>query len=154
MDFISEQKFLLVSPKKIRPLASLAKKLTPIRAIDVLPFSGKKASEPLVKVIKSAVANDRVEGASEEALPFKEIRISRALMDGLKLAGITSVEIERLPKSMVIIMTVSRPGVVIGRGGTGIEDIKKFILGIVSEVRKEKIKDMKIDLRVNESSYP
>nr|AKQ05566.1 50S ribosomal protein L22, large subunit ribosomal protein L22 [uncultured Microgenomates bacterium Rifle_16ft_4_minimus_24682] len=76
MDFISEQKFLLVSPKKIRPLASLAKKLTPIRAIDVLPFSGKKASEPLVKVIKSAVANARVKGVSEESLTFKEIRIS------------------------------------------------------------------------------
>src|SRR3972149_11966112 len=67
----------------------------------------------------------------------EDIKIRAALMDRLKLAGITSVEIERLPKSMVIIMTVSRPGVVIGRGGTGIEDIKKFILGIVSEVRKE-----------------
>src|SRR3989304_2869125 len=76
MDFISEQKFLLVSPKKIRPLASLAKKLTPIRAIDVLPFSGKKASEPLVKVIKSAVANARVKGVGEESLTFKGIRIS------------------------------------------------------------------------------
>ncbi|OGM57964.1 30S ribosomal protein S3 [Candidatus Woesebacteria bacterium RIFCSPHIGHO2_12_FULL_46_16] len=84
----------------------------------------------------------------------EDIKIRRALMDRLKLAGITSVEIERLPKSMVIIMTVSRPGVVIGRGGTGIEDIKKFILGIVSEVRKEKIKDMKIDLRVNEVKNP
>lgn len=64
------------------------------------------------------------------------------------------MEIERLPKSMVITMTVSRPGVVIGRGGTGIEDIKKFILGILSVVRKEKIKDMKIDLRVNEVKNP
>src|SRR3989304_3145168 len=84
----------------------------------------------------------------------EDIKIRRALMDRLKLAGISSVENERLPKSMVIIMTVSRPGVVIGRGGTGIEDIKKFILGIVSEVRKEKIKDMKIDLRVNEVKNP
>lgn len=84
----------------------------------------------------------------------EDIKIRRALMERLKLAGITSVEIERLPKSMVIIMTVSRPGVVIGRGGTGIEDIKKFILGIISEVRKEKIKDMKIDLRVNEVKNP
>ena len=76
MQYISEQKFLIMSPKKIRPLASLAKKLSPLRAIDVLPFSGKKASEPLVKVIRSAVANARARGASEEALTFKEIRIS------------------------------------------------------------------------------
>jgi small subunit ribosomal protein S3 len=80
----------------------------------------------------------------------EDIKIRKALMNRLKLAGITSVEIERLPKSLVIIMSVSRPGVVIGRGGTGIEDVKKFILSIISEVRKKKIADMKIDLKVNE----
>jgi len=46
-------------------------------------------------------------------------------MQRLQIAGITQVEIERLPKSVVIIVTVSRPGVVIGRGGSGIEDTKK-----------------------------
>lgn len=93
------------------------------------------------------------EGSYKDYL-VEDIKIRAALMERLKLAGITSVEIERLPKSMVIIMTVSRPGVVIGRGGTGIEDVKRFILGIISEVRKEKIKDLKIDLRVNEVKNP
>jgi len=85
---------------------------------------------------------------------IEDIRIRKALMDRLKLAGITSVEIERLPKSMVIVMTVSRPGVVIGRGGTGIEDVKKFVLEEISKVRGKKIKDLKIDLRVNEVKNP
>jgi len=67
-------------------------------------------------------------------------------MAKLKLAGITSVEIERLPKSMVVTITVSRPGVVIGRGGTGIEDVKKYILQIMSEVRHKKIQNLKIDM--------
>ncbi|MCJ7805374.1 30S ribosomal protein S3 [Patescibacteria group bacterium] len=85
---------------------------------------------------------------------IEDIRIRKALMERLKLAGITSVEIERLPKSMVIVMTVSRPGVVIGRGGTGIEDVKKFVLEEISKVRGKKIKDLKIDLRVNEVKNP
>ena len=85
---------------------------------------------------------------------LEDIKIRKALMEKLKLAGITSVEIERLPKSMAVIMTVSRPGVVIGRGGTGIEDVKKYVLGIIREVRKEKVKDLKIDLRVNEIKNP
>jgi small subunit ribosomal protein S3 len=84
----------------------------------------------------------------------EDIKIRKALIEKLKLAGITQVEIERLPKSMVIAVTVSRPGVVIGRGGTGIEDLKKFILGIISEVRGKKIADLKIDLKVSEIKNP
>jgi small subunit ribosomal protein S3 len=85
---------------------------------------------------------------------IEDIKIRRALMEKLKLAGIISVEIERLPKSLVIIMTVSRPGVVIGRGGTGLEDIKKQILDIIRKNRGEKVKDLKIDLQVNDIKNP
>ncbi len=85
---------------------------------------------------------------------YEDIQIRKALMEKLKLAGVTEVAIERLPKSMVITLTVSRPGVVIGRGGSGIEDVKNFIVKIISEVRKKSIKDLKIDLRVNEVKNP
>jgi len=43
---------------------------------------------------------------------FEDIKIREALIKKLKLAGINNVEIERLTKSMVITITVSRPGVV------------------------------------------
>lgn len=85
---------------------------------------------------------------------IEDIKIRRVLMEKLKLAGIISVEIERLPKSLVIIMTVSRPGVVIGRGGTGLEDVKKQILEIIQKIRGEKVKDLKIDLQVNDIKNP
>jgi small subunit ribosomal protein S3 len=85
---------------------------------------------------------------------IEDIKIRRALMKKLKLAGIINVEIERLPKNIVITMTVSRPGVVIGRGGTGLEDLKKFILEIIRKSRGEKIKDLKIDLQVNDIKNP
>lgn len=85
---------------------------------------------------------------------IEDIQIRRALMDKLKLAGIDDVTIERLPKSIVINLNVSRPGVVIGRGGTGIEDVKRFILDIISDIRHKKVKDMKIDLKVNEIKNP
>jgi len=85
---------------------------------------------------------------------IEDIKIRRALMEKLKLAGIISVEIERLPKSIIIIMTVSRPGVVIGRGGTGLEDLKKQILAIIKKNRGETVKDLKIDLQVNDIKNP
>ena len=84
----------------------------------------------------------------------EDVKIRKGLMDKLKLAGITTVEIERLPKSMVVIITVSRPGVVIGRGGTGIEDVKKFIVNTMNETRQKKVKDVKIDIRINEVKNP
>ncbi len=84
----------------------------------------------------------------------EDIKIRSKLMEKLKLAGVTSVEIERLPKSMVVAITVSRPGVVIGRGGTGIEDVKKYILTTISEVRKKVVKNLKIDIRINEVKNP
>ena len=66
------------------------------------------------------------EDSSYKDFLLEDIKIRKALFERLKLAGITNVEIERLPKSMVIILTVSRPGIVIGRGGTGLEDLKKY----------------------------
>lgn len=85
---------------------------------------------------------------------LEDIKIRQALMEKLKLAGITEVEIERLPKSIVISMAVSRPGVVIGRGGSGLEEVKKYILDILREVRKKNVSDLKIDLKVNEIKNP
>ena len=79
---------------------------------------------------------------------LEDIKIRKALMQKLSLAGIVKVEIERLPKSIVIIVSVSRPGVVIGRGGSGIEDLKKYVTNILVG------KQQKVDLRVNEVKNP
>ena len=76
MEFIATQKFLLLSPKKIRPIVDVARALTPAKAIEVLPFTGKKAAEPIVKVIKTAIANANQKGVSPDNLRFKEIRVS------------------------------------------------------------------------------
>jgi len=85
---------------------------------------------------------------------IEDVKIRRALMAKLRLAGITGVEIERLPKSMVVAVSVSRPGVVIGRGGSGIEEVKKYVLEVIGKARGEDIKNLKIDFKVNEVKNP
>lgn len=85
---------------------------------------------------------------------FEDIKIREVLMDKLKLAGVVSVEIERLPKSMQISIFVSRPGVVIGRGGSGLEDVKKTVINTISKSKGVKVKDLKIDIRVVEIKNP
>lgn len=75
MEYKSEQKHLLLSPRKIRPVVDVIKKMSPIKALEALPFVKKRASEYLYKVIKSALANATQKGADVNNLVFKEIQI-------------------------------------------------------------------------------
>lgn len=83
-------------------------------------------------------------------LLLEDIKIRKELMKKLTAAGIVGVEIERQPKSLVVMVTVSRPGVVIGRGGSGIEELKKFIVSLLKDSKATKVSNIKIDLKVNE----
>lgn len=76
MEIKSVQKFVKTSPRKLRLVANLAKKMSPAEAIEALPFSRKRAAVPLIKVIKTAIANAKEKGAKEESLIFKEIQIN------------------------------------------------------------------------------
>ena len=58
---------------------------------------------------------------------LEDNKIRRFWEAKLKLAGITSIEIKRSINSVDIFMNVSRPGVVIGRGGSSLEILKKDI---------------------------
>jgi|SRR3989338_6422866 len=59
---------------------------------------------------------------------LQDIKIRDLLMKKLRPAGIHSVEIERAVNKLKVIIFVSRPGVLIGRGGSGLTEIKKFLL--------------------------
>jgi large subunit ribosomal protein L22 len=75
MDFIATQKYLIESPRKIREVVALVKKLSPSESILKLEFVSKKAAEPLIKVIKTAMGQAKKAGISEDALKFKEIQV-------------------------------------------------------------------------------
>jgi small subunit ribosomal protein S3 len=81
----------------------------------------------------------------------QDIKLRTALMDRLKAAGITQVVIERSLRSMNITVFVTRPGVVIGRGGSGIEELKKYITTMVSPKTGQ---IPKIELKVEEVEKP
>ena len=57
--------------------------------------------------------------------------------------GVEKVEIERLPGKTIIIISSSRPGLIIGRGGTGIEELKRQLEKMISKEKKE----LKIEIK-------
>ncbi|MBU2577303.1 30S ribosomal protein S3 [Patescibacteria group bacterium] len=69
---------------------------------------------------------------------LEDISLRNYLMKKLKLAGIIGVKIERSINKIKIIPQVTRPGVVIGRGGTGLEELKKELAKMVSISEPEK----------------
>lgn len=57
----------------------------------------------------------------------EDIEIREFIMKKWKAAAIADVEIERSSGTLKLIIKTSRPGVLIGRGGTGIGDISNLI---------------------------
>jgi small subunit ribosomal protein S3 len=69
---------------------------------------------------------------------LEDIKIRKFLKKKLTLAGVIRVQIERFINKMKITLFASRPGVVIGRGGSGLEMLKKRLVGMVSIDEPEK----------------
>lgn len=80
------------------------------------------------------------------ALLKEDVRIREYLETHLRKAGISRIDIERLNDGTVtVIITTAKPGLIIGRGGAGVEELKKRIrtkLGIKTEL-KVNIEDVK-----------
>jgi small subunit ribosomal protein S3 len=58
----------------------------------------------------------------------EDIKIRDLLMKKLRPAGVSRVEIERASNKTKVLIFVARPGVLIGRGGTGLTDLKKYLM--------------------------
>lgn len=59
---------------------------------------------------------------------LQDLKIRELLLNKLRPAGVGSVEIERSINKLRVIINVARPGVLIGRGGTGLSDLKEFLM--------------------------
>ena len=59
---------------------------------------------------------------------MEDIKIRELLLAKLKPAGVTDIEIERSINKLKILISVARPGLLIGRGGTGLIELKKFLV--------------------------
>lgn len=72
-----------------------------------------------------------------------DLKIRKFLEKKLKDAGISTIEIERNAKRCEVIIHTSRPGVIIGKGGEEIENLKKEISKLVNEEIQISIVDIK-----------
>ncbi len=73
---------------------------------------------------------------------LEDLKIRKFVFGKLKASGISKVEIERADRVEVIIKT-SKPGLVIGKKGAGIEDLKKSLGTLINKPVKVSVHEIK-----------
>ena len=78
--------------------------------------------------------------------------IRKIVFNKIGLAGIDSIEIERNSSHCKILIRAAKPGLVIGRGGKGIEELNKEIKSALDKLalKKKKVFNMPINVSVEE----
>ena len=82
----------------------------------------------------------------------EDVLIRKIVKEKIKLAGIDKIEIEKNNSTFRIFIKVAKPGLVIGRGGKGVDDLRKAIEAELTKLYKErKAKpDFAISLNIEE----
>ncbi|MFQ5492847.1 MAG: 30S ribosomal protein S3 [Candidatus Dojkabacteria bacterium] len=74
---------------------------------------------------------------------LEDIKVREFIREKLQSAGVNTVRIKRSMNKVLIEVTVARPGVVIGRGGASIEQLKKQVTRMVKGDVELKIFEVK-----------
>jgi small subunit ribosomal protein S3 len=86
-----------------------------------------------------------------EAL-LSDVKIREGLMKKLAHAAVTQVDIERAIKKITVIIFSVKPGVIIGRGGKGLEEVKNFILQFLPNTKNKK--EIKVEIKIEPVKRP
>lgn len=75
MQVISTQKFVRMSPRKLRLVADLVRGKRVPDVLEFAPFVEKRAMKPVLKVVRTAAANARARGVDSAELTIKSIEV-------------------------------------------------------------------------------
>lgn len=89
--------------------------------------------------------------AYREALT-SDIAMREVLMRKLAFASVTQVDIERAINKVTLVIYSVKPGMIIGRGGKGLEDVKKYIAPFMK--KGDKNKEFKLDIKIEPVKKP
>jgi small subunit ribosomal protein S3 len=104
---------------------------------------GKKINPKIFRIKQTRTWDSRWFSSKKYAELLKEdILIKEFVKKKLLAAFVSQVNIERTSKDLNVIIYSARPGVIIGRGGVGIEELKK-------EIKENILKNSKAKLNIN-----
>ena len=88
---------------------------------------GKKINPKIfrISVTKAWPSKWFGEGKEYAQMVEQDVKTRRYILKELREAGVDRVEIERNADKVTIAVYTAKPGLIIGRGGTGVDDLKK-----------------------------
>lgn len=89
--------------------------------------------------------------AYREAL-FADSKMRLILMKKLNFASVTQIDIERAINKITLIIYSVKPGMIIGRGGKGLEEVKKFVTSSLTLGKRGKA--TKIEIKIEPVKKP
>lgn len=77
-EITAKLRYLKIGPRKVRLVADILRGRKVLKAVEILTLLRKKAARPLLKLVKSAIANAKHNHSSEA----EDLRITRITVDG------------------------------------------------------------------------
>ncbi len=79
MEIQTIQKYIHTSPRKLRLVADMVRKMEPSKALDILRVTPKYAAKDLTKALETVLANAKQKGMDLGKVGFKKIEIDESM---------------------------------------------------------------------------
>lgn len=73
----------------------------------------------------------------------EDLKIRRIIRDRLQKAGLSKIEIERFAKQIIVTLHTAKPGIVIGRRGANVNDLRKELEDMTGKKVRIEVKEIK-----------
>lgn len=95
-----------------------------------------------LKTIRDWNARWFAEGKDYQDLLIEDFAIRRMVHEELPRAGISRIEIERFPNQLQVIIWTSKPGIVIGRKGATVKNVRTKLRDLTNKVVKVDVEEI------------
>ena len=85
---------------------------------------------------------------------ISDLKIRDFFMKKFSYAAVTQVDIERTINRITLIIHSVKPGMIIGQGGKGLEEVKKLLLEMLKKEAEDKKKQLKVDIKIEPEKKP
>ena len=80
----------------------------------------------------------------------EDVKIRRHIKKKLKIAGISRIEIERPSNKIKINVYTAKPGLVIGKGGTGIDELRAEVEKLANKNNSKEVEKKSVLINITE----
>ena len=95
-----------------------------------------------LKSIRDWNARWYAEGGRYRDLLHEDIAIRRMVKHDLNAAGVAKVEIERFPNQVQVTIHTARPGIVIGRKGAAVKDLRQKLKDLTGKTARVEVEEI------------